>query len=255
MEIGEPPQTVEMDLNMLASDFYVVITTSRKGSRYDDLFSQTGGNFKYVQTPVITTNLRVAVKSYEQPFPSCSSPSDIFHLPTINESVPLSFTYCRPSKFSLATLGPSGSTLGLASSENLRQIKSTSLLRQLLIKGVIQRPVFSLTLINGQEGILSVGGTSAKAIELVEQQTKAELDRAGAIQRGEIPINADIPSVLNKREIGEIETAGESDTWEKDWRWIKVQGAEGWWQILMQGVWVDGIKILRNQATVIDVCH
>lgn len=44
--IGQPPQTVEMDLNMLASDFYVVITTSRKGSRYDDLFSQTGGNLK-----------------------------------------------------------------------------------------------------------------------------------------------------------------------------------------------------------------
>lgn len=47
IRIGEPPQAVEMDLNMLASDFYVTITTSRKGSRYDDLFSQTGGNFKY----------------------------------------------------------------------------------------------------------------------------------------------------------------------------------------------------------------
>ncbi len=45
IEIGEPPQEVEMDLNMLASDFYVVTTTSRKGSRYDDLFSQTGGKF------------------------------------------------------------------------------------------------------------------------------------------------------------------------------------------------------------------
>lgn len=196
---------------------------------------------------------RMVVKSYEQPFPSCSSPIDIFHLPTINESVPLPFTYCRPSKFSLATLGPSGSTLGLASSESLRQTKSTSLLRQLLIKGVIQRPVFSLMLINGQEGILSVGGTSAKAIELVEQQTKAELDRAGAIQRGEVLANPDPLSVLNRREIREIEAPGGSDAWEKDWRWSKVQGAEGWWQILMQGVWVDGIKILQNQATVIDV--
>lgn len=108
-------------------------------------------------------------------------------------------------------------------------------------------------LINGQEGILSVGGTSAKAIELVEQQTKAELDRAGAIQRGEIPANSDLPSVLNKREVRETEATSRSDAWEKDWQWIKVQGAEGWWQILMQGVWVDGIKILRNQATVIDV--
>lgn len=41
IKIGDPPQEVEMDLNMLASDFYVVITTSRKGSKYDDLFSQS----------------------------------------------------------------------------------------------------------------------------------------------------------------------------------------------------------------------
>lgn len=33
-----------MDLNMLVSDFYVVTTTSRKGSRYDDLFSQSNGS-------------------------------------------------------------------------------------------------------------------------------------------------------------------------------------------------------------------
>lgn len=30
-----------MDLNMLTADFYVVLTTSRIGSKYDDLFSQT----------------------------------------------------------------------------------------------------------------------------------------------------------------------------------------------------------------------
>lgn len=41
IKIGDPPQEIEMDLNMLASDFYVLTTTSRKGSRYDDYFSQT----------------------------------------------------------------------------------------------------------------------------------------------------------------------------------------------------------------------
>lgn len=43
IRIGEPPQEIEMDLNMLASDFYIAITTSRSGSRYDDLFSQSKG--------------------------------------------------------------------------------------------------------------------------------------------------------------------------------------------------------------------
>jgi hypothetical protein len=178
---------------------------------------------------------------------------DVFHLPTINKSVPLSFTYCRPSKFSLATLGPSGSTLGLASSESLRQTKSTSLLKQLYKKDIIQRPIFSLMLINGQEGILSVGGTSAKAIELVEQQTKAELDHAGAVEREELPVDSNLPSYVNRRGVGALPAAAGSDGWEEHWRWSKVQGAEGWWQILMQGVWVDGIKILQNQAAVIDV--
>lgn len=41
IQIGEPPQEVEMDLNMLTADFYVVLTTSRIGTKYDDLFSQT----------------------------------------------------------------------------------------------------------------------------------------------------------------------------------------------------------------------
>ena len=41
--MGTPPQEVEVDLNMLIADFYVLITTSRKGSRYDDLFSQSIG--------------------------------------------------------------------------------------------------------------------------------------------------------------------------------------------------------------------
>lgn len=32
-----------MDLNMLASDFYVMATSSRKGSKFDDYFSKTHG--------------------------------------------------------------------------------------------------------------------------------------------------------------------------------------------------------------------
>ena len=41
VKIGNPPQAIEMDLNMLVSDFYVVTTTSRTGSKYDDFFSQS----------------------------------------------------------------------------------------------------------------------------------------------------------------------------------------------------------------------
>ena len=45
--IGEPPQEIEIDLDMLASDFYVLTTTSGIGSKYEDYFSKSNGNPAY----------------------------------------------------------------------------------------------------------------------------------------------------------------------------------------------------------------
>lgn len=144
--------------------------------------------------------------------------------------------------------------LGLAPSEHLSQTKTPMMFKQLLERGVIERPIWSLMLINGQEGVLSVGGTSAPAVQLVEKQTNAELDTLGALERGETPAGAGIP--ILKRGLrsakDNIVKPREVD-WENGWKWSKVQGAEGWWQILMQGVWADGSKVLKNQPAVIDV--
>lgn len=239
---------------MLAADFYVVLTTSSIGSKYDDLFSQT------ISASLLACSSRklvlshVPAKSYERPYPTCTLPTDSFHLPTINISIPLSFAYCRPSKFSLHTLGASGSALGLAPSEHLRQTKSTSILKQLLQKQIIERPVFSLMLINGQEGVLSIGGTGARAVELVEQQTKDELDHISAVERGEVATDVDGDSVVKRGAMKRELVFDTKVNWEEEWKWSQVQGADGWWQILMQGVWVDGSKVLQNQAAVIDVC-
>lgn len=189
-------------------------------------------------------------KSFDHPYPTCTLPTDSFHLPTINATVPLSFAYCRPSKFSVDTLGPSGSILGLAPSEHLRQTGSTSLLKQLLAKDIIERPIFSLMLINGEQGVLSIGGTGARAVDLVEQQTKEKLDYIGAAEgttSSNYPSQALVPRDVTKRILDT------RNSWEDGWKWSKVQGAEGWWQILMHGVWVDGSKVLQNQAAIIDV--
>ena len=43
LKIGRPSQEVELDLDMLSSDFLVYSTTSEKGSRYDDFFSKSMG--------------------------------------------------------------------------------------------------------------------------------------------------------------------------------------------------------------------
>lgn len=223
-----------MDLNMLVSDFYVVTTTSRKGSRYDDYFSQS------------------AQKSANHLYPTCCQHTDLFTLPILGDPSPLSFPYCRPPKFSRNTLGPSGSILGLAPSEHLSQTGSISLVKQLLEKEVIQRPVFSLMLINGQDGVLSVGGTAASAIEMVVSQTENALNQLGGIEKGEVAPVEKLPPLVKRGRHGK-EVVTKREDWETGWVWTGVQGAEGWWQLLMRGVWVDGSKVLHNQAVVIDV--
>ncbi|MCJ1288023.1 hypothetical protein MMC26_007376 [Xylographa opegraphella] len=186
--MGEPPQAIEVDLDMLTSDFFVLTTTSRIGSKYDDYFSKTN---------------------------------------------------------------PSGSVLGLAPSLHLSQIDSPTLLSQLLDKNIIHRPIFSILLINGEEGVLSIGGTSARAVDMVIQQTKDELDRLAppdnALKTTDRPLSGRSSHPLA------APIQGQESAWQEGWRWSKVQGAEGWWQILLQGVWVDGSKVLKNQPAVIDV--
>ena len=161
--------------------------------------------------------------------------------------------------------------LGLAPSKHLRQIETPFHLHQLLAEGIVNRPIFSLTLINGYEGILSIGGTAAQAAEMVDRQTADELDRAGAQERidaftkenGRTLENGansldkngapEERIILHKRDIDIDSLKVTHANWEEGWTWTKVQGAEGWWQTLMQGVWVGGSRILRNQAVVIDV--
>ena len=245
---------------MLASDFYVVKTSSQHGHGYEDFFSTS---ISKAASPVRTQTLTVlnTAKSSERPYPSCTFPNDDFHFPTINQTVSLSFAYCKPQKFTRKTLGSSGSILGLAASMHLAQTKSGSLIAQLVQNKVIERPIFSLMLINGQEGVLSIGGTGAPAVDMVVKQTKAELDRVGDMER-EVPLMPTDGEPANEKESKPLTKRGRHSSptvksrgtsWKEGWDWSTVQGAEGWWQILMPGVWVDGSRVLQNQAVVLDV--
>ena len=147
--------------------------------------------------------------------------------------------------------------LGLAPSDSLGQIRTPSLLHQLAESQAIEHSVWSLMLINGQDGIFSVGGTAAEAVKLVEQQTKEELDRVGELETAKTLsiMSAESPPAIVRRteHRGEkgVKTRGRG--WDEAWIWSRVQGANGWWQILMQGVWVDGSKVLKNQPVILDV--
>jgi hypothetical protein len=115
---------------------------------------------------------------------------------------------------------------------------------QLIEKNIINTPVWSLVLINGKDGIFSIGGTSAPSHRRAAIETDDELTRSrthGMKRDG----------IVESRTATEIETEAAPSSIE--WKWSKVQGAEGWWQILMRGIWVDGIKALENQPIVLDM--
>jgi hypothetical protein len=115
---------------------------------------------------------------------------------------------------------------------------------QLIEKNIIEAPVWSLVLINGKDGIFSMGGTSAPSL----RQAKIEADDKLA-QLG--PEGPERDEAVISRSVVDIESAAALSS--NEWKWSKVQGAEGWWQILMRGIWVDGIKVLDNQPIVLDV--
>ena len=110
-------------------------------------------------------------------------------------------------------------------------------------------------LINGQEGVLSIGGTAARAIEMVMSQTETDLDRLGGKEIAEKPKAKSekvLPPLVKRGRTSKGIVSRQAD-WEEGFAWSGVQGADGWWQLLMQGVWVDGSRVLRNQAVVVDV--
>ncbi|KAK0120895.1 hypothetical protein ONS96_011093 [Cadophora gregata f. sp. sojae] len=218
LRMGEPVQTVDMDLDMLTADFWVLSTSSSKGSWFLDFNSKT-----YVDSEVPLS------------FPTCRGPTDVVHLPTVQRAIPVTFAHCRPAKQWLRALLPSGSYLGLASSASLSQTKADGLLQQLLEKKAVDMPIWSVLLINGKEGIFSIGGTLAASVRQVEKETDEMLN----------------PGEHDETKRDTSKAIVEDDT--KDWRWMKVHGAEGWWQILMRGIWIDGMKVLDNQPIVLDV--
>lgn len=228
-------------------------------------------------------------------------------LPTIHEQFPLSFPFCKPSKQSRETLLSSGGIIGLAPSESLKQISVPSLIQQLHDAKIIEEEVFSITLINSFEGILSVGGTAAESMARIserieqflgtsspsasaEQVMDAEQDAAdltnGAsenlVAAGQVEKRDADPQSheqvqdtnaqsKNRKKVARqepdllVDPVGRrarrpkpvdthaQPSWKDEWRWTPVEGAEGWWQTLMRGVWVDNAKILKNQPCVVDV--
>ncbi|KAF4630431.1 hypothetical protein G7Y89_g7709 [Cudoniella acicularis] len=226
IEIGEPTQRVNMDLDMLTADFYIFSTKSDKGSLFLDFNSKT-----YIDS--------------ESPlsFPTCRLPTDVLHLNTIRRLVPISFAHCRPAPQWTRALLPSGAYLGLAPSTHLSQLKTTSLMPQLIEREIIDVPMWSIVLLNSQDGLFSMGGTLIASV-IGPEEAEVPISHSNAHEELKRSEN------LDQKEAKELQ---EKFNWDGDWKWLKVKGSDGWWQILLQGIWVDDAKVLYNQPAILDV--
>ncbi|KEF58289.1 uncharacterized protein A1O9_06215 [Exophiala aquamarina CBS 119918] len=245
--VGEPPQSLEVELDMLSPDFYTVVTTSGKGTLYDASASSTHG------------------PNDDSVHAICRLPSDEFHfhLPFTSSSssssgstiglrpIRLDFAVCRPSKSSRQTLAHAGTFLGLSPSSSssrstLSRLSAPSLLDQLHSKGAIAQKVWSVTLLDTETGILSLGGTIVQEVEETKARVELELKHFGD------PVAT--PDWIAEQVEGRLKLAmPRGDAWDAHFKWTNVRGAAGWWTALMAGVWLNGAKVLKNQPILLDI--
>ncbi|PQE04504.1 aspartic peptidase domain-containing protein [Rutstroemia sp. NJR-2017a BVV2] len=155
--LGEPPQEMDWDLSFLSGDLVVVETGRRFGEGGSGGFREGG-----------TLGLR-----------GCREAGDVLGIG--KRGVKVGFALCRPSRSWVGGLGRSGGLVGVAGGEGLRQVGvGNGFMGELQRAGVLDERwggVWSVVLINGREGVWSIGGTAGKIVREIEEEISGELER------------------------------------------------------------------------------
>lgn len=187
----------------------------------------------------------------DHPHAVCRGSSDVFHFPdrmlsTVSCRVMLPI--CQAPKSSRHTLAASGSILGLSStsSKSLSRLTTDSLIKQLWDQQAIDHNMFSIAILDSSSGVLSIGGTIAAEVEQIKVRQEVEFRYLGQPD-----------SVTKQEEIdGALNFAIPPGSSHKDhFKWTDAGNgaAAGWHTTLVAGIWVDGIKILKNQPVLLDL--
>ena len=136
----------------------------------------------------------------------------------------------------------------------MNRLESRSLTQKLRLLSIVESDVWSLTLLNRQHGVLTLGGSIARIVEEAKIRTHVELNNIDNPLADATFIDREVAEQLLKA----LPTHREGIPWmELPWtdgfRWSSVEGAEGWWTTLMSGVWINGAKVLKNQPVLFDV--
>lgn len=243
VKIGDPPQELEFDLDMLHPDFFLISTTSIEhfGSQYNSFASRSHGKPK---CRLLKIRLTFQAGSETRVHTDCRLPTDLLHLSntTVSTSLSIQIPMCGRPKYSRRTLGSSGNVLGLAPSNHLAQITHPSLLG--LLNGSVPESLWSMTLLDAHSGILSCGTTIALDVEEAKIRTQIELENMD--KQG-------VDATFIEKETQLHLSNFQQQEWRDLFRWSDVRGAAGWWTTLLQGVWVNGAKILKNQPVLFDI--
>lgn len=134
----------------------------------------------------------------------------------------------------------------LGQSSTLARLSSPGLLAQLLEKGLIENNIISLTLLDSDSGILSLGGSIAAEIEEVKIRAEKELAFVGSPDQEKM--EDEICSAMTF-------AIPPGSTHEHHFKWTDVgSGAvSGWHMTLVTGVWINGVKVLKNQPVLFDI--
>ena len=235
LDVGDPKQRLETEVDMLSPDFYTIVTSIEKGTKYNASASESHGK----RCAVLSSEHKLTYTTgfnNDRAHAICRRPSEEFHFSGMFP-VRLDLPTCSPSKSSRQALAHPGTFLGLAPhTESLARLSSAPLLKQLHKDNAIDDKIYSLTLLDTVSGILSLGGTIAREIEEAKVRGEVELKYFGD----------DIATLewVNKQVDTQLRIAMPVQTpWDKHFKWTDVQGAAGWWTALMRGVWINGAKV------------
>lgn len=149
-------------------------------------------------------------------------------------------------KASRHTLLSSGNFLGLAPHSPLTRLPGCNILQQLNKANSISSELWSITLLDSETGILSLGDTIAQEMERAKIQGELELQRFGDLEATEEWVNQEVDRRLAVSMPDHLPA-------DAHFKWTNIQGAAGWWTALISGVWVNDAKVLKNQPVLFDI--
>lgn len=147
---------------MLSPGFYALITTSGRG-----LYNSFSRSHSIMDLVILPQSWLMAVPNNARGHHLCKLPIDAFHAIIVNDrvSIPLILPMRSPSKSSRPTFGSPSSIVSLAPSNNLTRISASNLRRQLFEKKIVHHHLFSLSLVDAQNGNRTLVGTIAEETE------------------------------------------------------------------------------------------